>query len=320
MSTWDLTWDELQSYPGRNPRPRDFDAYWDSALTELDGIPADVQITPAAISSRTAECFDLTFTGIGGARVYAKYLRPRLAPEGAPGVAVFHGYTGASPQWFDLMPYAAEGYTVLAMDCRGQGGRSQDVGGTMRQTHHGHIVRGLLEGAEHLLYRSIFTDLVRTVRILMELPGVDPRRIGVTGASQGGGLTLACAALEPRVRAAAPIYPFLSDYLRVWELDLAENAYAELREWLRRFDPTHNRMHDLFTTLGYIDVQHLAPRIRGDVMMATGLMDKVCPPSTQFAAYNKVTAKKELVVYPDFEHEYLPGIDDRILEFFAIAL
>ena len=49
------------------------------------------------------------------------------------------------------------------------------------------------------------------------------------GGSQGGALTIACAALEPRVKKLAPVFPFLSDYRRVWEMDLAKDAYAELR-------------------------------------------------------------------------------------------
>jgi cephalosporin-C deacetylase len=67
--------------------------------------------------------------------------------------------------------------------------------------------------------------------------------------------------------------------------------------------------------LGYIDVQHLAPRITGEVLMLTGLMDTVCPPSTQFAAYNKITSKKNVIFYPDFGHEGLPGSSDIILDF-----
>ena len=34
--------------------------------------------------------------------------------------------------------------------------------------------------------------------------------------------------------------------------------------------------------------------------MITGLMDNICPPSTQFAAYNKITSKKQMTIYPDF--------------------
>ena len=49
--------------------------------------------------------------------------------------------------------------------------------------------------------------------------------------------------------------------------------------------------------------------------MATGLMDTICPPSTQFAAYNKMTCKKDVVIYPDFAHEGLPGWSDRVYAF-----
>ena len=62
-------------------------------------------------------------------------------------------------------------------------------------------------------------------------------------------------------------------------------------------------------------MQNLAPRIRARIFMATGLMDTVCPPSTQFAAFNKITAPKEHVFYPDFGHEKLPGCNDRIFRF-----
>src|SRR5205823_2021338 len=104
------------------------------------------------------------------------------------------------------------------------------------------------------------------------------------------GLTLACAALEPRLKLAAPVYPFLCDYQRVWEMDLDVAAYDELRVYFRLFDPLHEREQQVFTRLGYIDNQHLAQRIRAEVLMAVGLMDTVCPPSTQFAAFNKIEA------------------------------
>ena len=55
-------------------------------------------------------------------------------------------------------------------------------------------------------------------------------------------------------------------------------------------------------------------------MMHTGLMDMICPPSTQFAAFNKITSDRKVTIYPDFEHEDLPGIGDRILSFFVDQL
>ena len=319
--------DQLRSYRGRNPRPDDFDDYWTAALAEVAAVSADVTFEPVSHPAPYAQCHDLTFTGVRGARIYAKYLRPVTSPDdgrpaGAlhPAVVVFHGYSAHSPDWFDLLPYVAQGFCVAAMDCRGQGGRSQDPGGVRGNTLNGHIVRGLGDDPRNLAFRQIFLDSVQLTRIVMGQPQVDATRVGVTGASQGGGLSLACAALEPRVKLAAAVFPFLSDYLRTWEMDLATDAYEELRQHLRRFDPTHADVENMFRTLGYIDIQHLAARIEAEVLMATGLMDTVCPPSTQFAAYNKIRSAKQHLLYPDFEHEALPMINDRILEFFASRL
>jgi cephalosporin-C deacetylase len=230
---------------------------------------------------------------------------------------MFHGYSGNAGDWQSKLGFVAQGYTVAALDCRGQGGLSEDKGGVTGWTLRGHIVRGLDGPPEKLLYRQIFLDTAQLAKIVMEMPDVDESRVGATGGSQGGGLTLACASLEPRIKRAAPVYPFLSDYRRVWDIDQDKDAYAELREWFRRFDPQHLREDDIFTQLGYIDVQHLAPRIKAQVFMGVGLMDTVCPPSTQFAAYNKITGEKSLAIYPDYGHENLPDHSDLIFQFMS---
>jgi len=116
---------------------------------------------------------------------------------------------------------------------------------------------------------------------------------------------------------AATIFPFLSDYKRVWEMDLALDAYKELKVYFRQYDPHHLREEEIFTTLGYIDVKNLASRIKAKILMGITLMDNICPPSTQFAAYNKIKAKKKMQIYPDFAHEPLPGHNDKMLEFFC---
>jgi cephalosporin-C deacetylase len=316
MPLIDKPLEELRTYSGRNPRPTDFDAYWDEALRELDATSPDVELRRnPALRARGAECFDLWFTGVGGARIYAKYVRPTGA-SACPAVLQFHGYSGNSGDWAGKLGYVSQGFCIAAMDCRGQGGRSQDSTPVLGNTLRGHIIRGLDDpDPRKLLFRQIFLDTAQLARAVMSLPEVDAGRVGAMGGSQGGGLTLACAALEPRIRRASSIFPFLCDYLRTWEMDLAKDAYHELREYFRLFDPRHLREEEVFCKLGYVDVQFLAPRIRGEVLMFTGLMDTICPPSTQFAAYNRIGGSKEMLIYPDFGHETLPGEADATLNF-----
>jgi cephalosporin-C deacetylase len=318
MPVFEMTLEQLRSYQGRNPRPSDFDEYWQRALDELAATPARVELTAHSSPAHFAECFDLWFVGAGGAKIHAQYIRPRVkGPH--PALLKFHGYSMNAADWFDKLAWVAQGFVVAALDVRGQGGMSEDVGGVTGTTLRGHIIRGLADHPDRLLFRQIFLDTVRLAHVVMEMPEVDADHVAVAGASQGGGLTLACAALEPRIWRAAPVYPFLCDYRRVWEMDLAHDAYEELTYYFTRFDPTHEHEDETFTRLGYVDVQHLAPRIKARVQMTTALMDTICPPSTQFAAYNKITSEKEMVLYPDFGHDDLPGQNDRLFDFLSSA-
>ena len=313
--TFDMPLEQLQTYEGRNPRPDDFDAFWDRGIAGMKALGVRAELERTDFQTPFAECFHLWFTGIGGARIHARFLRPRGNSAPRPALLMFHGYSGNAGDWVDKLPYVAAGYVVAAPDCRGQGGLSQDTGSVAGNTYMGHITRGLGDMPEKLLFRQIFLDTAQLANILMAMPEVDETRVSAIGRSQGGGLALACAALEPRIRRVAPTYPFLCDYKRVWEIDLARDAYQELQYYFRYFDPCHEREDEIFLRLGYVDVQHLCPRIRGEVFMGVGLMDIVCPPSTQFAAYNKIKSKKSLAIYPDFGHEDLPGHPDKIFQF-----
>lgn len=318
MPLIDMPLAELKKYQGITPKPTDFDEFWDKSIAEMQALDPQLELIPADFKIPTAECFDLYFTGMGDARIHAKYLRPTNASSPHPGVVLFHGYSFNAGDWQDKLNFVSMGFSVMALDCRGQAGKSEDKGGIVGNTLHGHIIRGLDElEPEKMYYRNTFLDCAQLARIMMNMDEVDEKRVCAQGGSQGGGLTLACAALEPDICRAAPVFPFLCDYQRVWEMDLAQAAYRELREYFRSFDPRHEREEEIFTKLGYIDNQHLADRIKGEIKMGVGMMDTTCPPSTQFAAYNKILSKKELIIFPDFGHEKLPGIMDIYLQWFA---
>lgn len=318
MPALDMPIKELEQYNGINPRPADFDEYWDTSIAEMKAVDPQVTMKKATFQSPFAACYDMYFTGVNGARIHVKHLRPKNITGKIPAVLHFHGYQGNSGDWFDKLAYVASGMAVFAMDVRGQGGKSEDVGGVRWNTVHGHIIRGLdEEDPKKLLYRDIFLDTAQLAGIAMDMEYIDASKVYAMGASQGGALTLACASLEPRVAKIAPSEPFLCDYKRVWDMDLDLEAYWELRDYFRVFDPTHEREEEMFTKLGYIDLQYLAPRIKADVLMFTGLLDNICPPSTQYAAYNKMQCRKKHVIYPDYRHEYLLYLNDTTYEFFV---
>lgn len=324
MLSFDLPREQLETYRGSSPKPADFDNYWNRALEDLDeqerrGFQPEWH--RAEFQVPFAEYRSLYFTGVRGAKVHARCVFPIHAGEAnksVPAIFRFHGYSMNAGSWWNLLPYAAAGTAVFAMDVRGQGGESTDPGGPPGNTLQGHLIRGIEGEPDDLLYRQIFLDTVALVRIAAGMPEIDGRRLGALGASQGGGLTLACAALEPRIRYAWSIYPFLTDYRRVWDMESDSSACAEMCSWLRRRDPRHEKIDAFLERLGYIDVQHLAHRIKAHVVMVTGLADQVCPPSSQFASYNRLdsAASKRVILYPDFGHEDLPDEPDMALAWF----
>jgi len=317
MPALDFPLETLKTYKGSSPLPKDFDTYWNNSLEELQAMGTSYTTEPAEFQAPGVICEYLHFTGVGGAKICCKFLRPEKIEGKLPAIAMFHGYSGDSGGWVSKLPYAYAGYAVLAMDVRGQMGRSEDTLQSTGTTLRGHIIRGLdNDDPNNLFFRNVYLDSAQTARVLMDMDFVDENRVGAVGGSQGGALTITCAALEPRVKKLAPTYPFLSDYRRVWEMDLFQHAYDELAYFIRNKDPRQQRMDEMFERLGYIDIANLAPRIKGETYMFITLMDAVCPPSTQFAAYNKITAKKSCEIYPNHAHEGLPGQDELVFEFF----
>lgn len=315
MPLVDMPLAELKKYMGSSPCPADIDEYWDEALKEMNAIDPDVEFVESTFKSKGIKYYDLYFTGTKGARLHAKFAKPEKTEGKIPAVLGFHGLSGKAWSWLTLLQYAAEGFCIASLDTRGQGGTSQDVGGVKGTTYPTPFMRGF-DGDKHdLLVRDQFLDTALLAKIVMGLDYVDENRVAAHGGSQGGAFSVACAALVPELKLCAPVYPYLSDYKRVWEMDLASGAYEGLKYYFRHFDPNHEREDEIFEKLGYIDLQNLAKRIKAKVLMSTGLMDTTCPPSTQFAIYNKITSEKDVLIYPDFGHEGLEGNDVKVFQF-----
>jgi len=102
---------------------------------------------------------------------------------------------------------ARKGYMVLPFDPFGQGERLQYLDVRTRKSLYGatgeHDQAGrpmLLLGSQFAQYRV--WDGIRALDYLLSRPEVDPERIGCTGQSGGGTMTMYLAALEPRIEVA----------------------------------------------------------------------------------------------------------------------
>ena len=292
---WPLT--QLNAYKPELNAPADFDEFWSATLAESAAQPLEPDFTPYDFPSANFDVLAVRYSGFGGSSIGGWLVKPRGSGK-FPALVVYHGYSGRGTRPTDLLQYAAQGILCLSMDTRGQNGSSQNIAPFGSGAHMGWMTMGI-DDPKTYYYRYAYADAVRAIELVATRPDVDPSRIAVTGISQGGGLSLAAAALSQRPILALPDIPFLCDFRRA--IDIAPNGpYPEIIGYLKAQPYNSERA---LKSLSYCDNLNLASRIRCRTVISNGLWDDVCPPSTIFAAYNHITADKHMCVYPYHKHE-----------------
>ncbi len=304
MAFFDLSLKELQSYCPEREEPADFDAFWKSTLAETRALPLNATFGKVDYGLVAQETFDVTFNGFGGQPVKGWLILPSQRKGKLPCVVEYIGYGGGRNFPIDWLLWASAGYAHFVMDTRGQGsswsmGDTPDLYAEGGNAHYpGSMTKGILD-PKHYYYRRVFTDAVRAIETARAHPEVDAARIAVTGGSQGGGITLAAAGLDPYVVAAMPDVPFLCHYRRATEI-VDTYPYKEIAEYCHVH---RDKVDRVFDTLSYFDGVNFSARTKAKALFSTALMDQVCPPSTVFAAYNHWAGEKDIKVYPYNGHE-----------------
>ncbi len=304
MPLYDFSLKDLRAYHSDVVTPPDFDAFWQRTLAETRSVPLAASFAPHESGLKLVEVFDVTFAGFGGHPVKAWLTLPRKRTGPLPCVVKFIGYGGGRGFPQDHLLWPAAGYAVLVMDTRGQGstwskGDTADPVGS-DPAHPGFMTRGILD-PETYYYRRVFTDGVRAIETARSHPAIDGGRIAVIGGSQGGGISIAVAALEPAVKALMPDVPFLCDFPRAVTVT-PRDPFPEISRFLAIHRDSVERV---FNTLNYFDGVHFARRIdKAAALFSVALMDTICPPSTIFAAFNAVASKdKTIREYGFNDHE-----------------
>lgn len=298
----DLDRDALAAYRSAYRPPADFDAFWAGTLTEAAAYPLDVRVAPVATALRTIDVFDVSFAGYGGHPVRAWLRLPRQRSGRLPAVVQFHGYASGRGHPLEDLLWASAGYAHLLMDTRGQGGEyaGGDTGDPVGAgpSAVGFLTRGVADPRDYF-YRRVFTDAVRAVAAVRRLPEVDATRVGVVGASQGGGIALAVAGLVPDLRAVQVQAPLLCDIRRATHV-AGSGPYLEIARYLT----AHRRaVGDVFATLAYFDGIAFAQRAAAPAWFSTALADDTCPPSTVFGAYHEYAAGKHMQLWEYNGHD-----------------
>lgn len=273
-----------------NPQP-DFANYWSRAKRELAAVEPQFKLTKIdSLCTSRRNIYLVEMRSLGNILIRGWYSVP-TAPGKHPAVMQVQGYSSTIvPEYVDY----GDDIIGFGLNIRGHGNSKDDI----NPGFPGYL-QYFLSDKELYIYRGAYMDCVRGVDFLFSRPEVDTTRVAVEGASQGGALTYATAALNnTRIRVCAPQVPFLSDFedyfkVAVWPGNEFIN-YVEVEKKMT-WDQVYN-------TLSYIDIKNLAGWIKAPMIMGVGLVDDVCPPHINFAAYNQVKPEKTYIVYPTSGH------------------
>jgi cephalosporin-C deacetylase len=295
-------------YQSTVKKPDDFDAFWDGVQQQVAAVPLEPEMIPDPLrTSAEVEVFQVFYTSIEHVRIAAWYCRPTRRVGRLPAVLLLPGYQADPPipkEW------ALKGYGALSVAPRGKL-RSN------RQFNPGYpnLLTYNIVDRHTYAYRGFYVDAWRGIDFLLARPEVDPTRLGVTGSSQGGGLTITTAAMRPEIRAAAAGAPYLCGFMDAIALTHTY-PYEEINDFLRAHPDSR---HAVEATVAYFDGINFADKITCPIIVNIGLQDNVCPPETGYALFNQIRATdKQLYTYDGHGHDAGRSKHNAIVErFFA---
>jgi len=302
MPIVDLQLGELKEYKPPLTRCDDFLAFWDESVKRAEDQPLNEVTQRLDYFAHGVDVSKVTYDGFADrSPIAGLWIRAKKRDEDTPTIIIYHGYGGNKGTVSDHLGWVMLGFSVFAVDVRGHSGESWDYARYSSGNMLANITKGITD-LDSYYYKLVYLDCYRAVRYVMSRDGLDLDRIGVTGVSQGGGLSIAVAALHKGVSASMPCVPFLCNFERALNV-AAAGPYVDVLNYIKMHPDQET---DVMKTLSYFDCMNLAPEVKVPVLMSVGLLDTICPPSTVFATYHHLTAgDKDLAVYPGMGHEEL---------------
>ena len=287
--------------------PGDFDSFWNNAKAELAKVPIDARMT--LLTERCTEKVNVYHVNLQnfreGTRLYGILCVPKK--EGKYPAILHVPGAGARPYNGDI-GNAENGLITFQIGIHG-------VPVTMDPVVYSNMMAGPLSGywnynlddKDRYYYKRVYLGCIRANDFIVSLPQFDGVNLGVAGGSQGGALAITTAALDQRVKFLTSFYPALSDV----------TGYLKGRAggWPHLFEKNNlafNNTKEKINTAGYYDVVNFARRLKVPGMYSLGFNDETCPPTSIYAAYNVITAPKNIYVIPETGHWTYPEQRGRL--------
>ncbi len=273
------------------PAPADFDAFWDGQKKKLAAVPMNPRMTPVNQAATNLECFDVQLDCVGTAPVSGYYARPRGArPKSLPVILLLHGAGVGGSSLTSAVNWSRQG--LLAMDINAHGlpnGRPARFYQDLAQGRLKDYPHAGRESRETCYFLGMFLRVIRAIDFLTAQPEWDGRTVIAYGSSQGGFQAFAAAGLDERVTFLAAGVPAGCDHTGM--------KANRISGWpkLVPTGPDGTPDEQVLQAARYFDDVNFAARTRAKGAFVTvGFIDRTCPPTTVYAAYNNLSIPKQI--------------------------
>jgi cephalosporin-C deacetylase len=268
---------------------QDIQSFWRTTLQKLAAEPIEA-VEKDLKEPLPYRSYQVEYRSLGGVRVRARLATPIRGGEPArplPAVVSIPGYGGS--QQALMLDECQRGYAVLQVYPRSQGISADlwKIDGPEKLTWH-------IDRPEGAYYQLAYADIIRGVDYLAARAGIDPARIGIAGTSQSGGMALAVASLDPRLKVVVAHVPFLCD------MRLAARTEGSLVKQILDKQGLNDEAH--LRTLDYFDPLQLVAALRVPTLVSSGGRDTVCPASTIRNVFDRIPGVKSLFHDPELPH------------------
>ena len=261
--------------------PDDFDIYWDSLKTALAAVPLNPKITERPdLSNEAQTTYKMVLDNIDGKKVYGWISIPNCP---GPFAAVMHLPSFGQAQVGPVNYEAADGIIGVAISIHDYDCEQWVPGDIAYSPKHHYFSR------HTNYYKAAILGCIRAIDYIFTRPEFDGVHMAVTGVSQGGGLTLMTAGLDPRVKYIAQGVTALCNHAA-----FASDRSSGFPYWVREGSQQGGDVSKIIQETGYYDAVHFAQRYKGPSLNFVGYNDDVCPPASVFAAYNSMSGDKSM--------------------------
>jgi cephalosporin-C deacetylase len=274
-------------------KPADFDAFWKAAKDELAKVKPEFTVTEMPkFNTDNRKVYLIEMQSLDNMTIRGWMTVP-ITKDKSRKFSVLLGLPGYQVGLDPLMG-ADEDLAIITLNVRGQGNSRGPI-----NTRKDEFIFFHIEDKNRYVMRGVIMDCLRCVDFICTRPELKHDNILVSGGSMGGFLSIATASLDKRVNLCSAQNPILCDVRNlVGEVNWPMSSiikYIATQPGLT--------LNKVLSNMDYFDAKNFASGITCPTLMGIGSLDPFAPPNNEFAAYNNIKAKKQILVFKDLGHE-----------------